>query len=142
MKSLYIIIFYVFSWLTKKKKKYIHMGFNLISYTGTILLYLSVPTKLKATRSHPMILRGSELNSRLLNEIKPCQCHKPSEWALLQPQEEREKITSNTFIYIYIYIFLYKDYQSWFISKIFWIHGKKCLGTIESIQYTIWEKLK
>lgn len=59
-----------------------------------------MPTKLKATRAHPMILRASELNSRLLNEIKPCQCYKPSERvALLQPQEENEKIISNTFMF-------------------------------------------
>lgn len=47
----------------------------------------------------------------------------------------------NNLKYIHIF-FIYKDYQSWSISKLFWIHGKKCLGTIESIQYTIWEKQK
>ncbi len=39
---------------------------------------------------------------------------------------------SNTFMF-------FIKIQSWSISKLFWIHGKKCLGTIESIQYTIWE---
>lgn len=45
-----------------------------------------------------------------------------------------KKRTSNTFIF-------YKDYQSWPIpNKLFCIHGKKCLGTTESIQYSISKK--
>lgn len=57
-------------------------------------------------------------------------------WEWYGKKTRNEKRTSNTFIF-------YKDYQSWPIpNKLYFIHGKKCLDTTESIQYSISKKTK